>query len=126
MANGPCEIMTPLQQLREHLIYEVFASAVTREPEFVAAIQRFGGEVHFVDGDLLFTLPELFRFLLADFEHSGRGLLDPTKCDYKAFRRLLYQGRVNTELRGLGAVVVVEHANDDHALSIYRLTRRLD
>ena len=116
--------MTLLEPLREHLMREVFARAAARDPELIAAVERFGEGMQFVNGELRFTLPRLFAFVLADFERTRREPIDTALCDYKAFRRFLYQSQVNTELRRLGAIVVVERADDDHALSLYRLTRR--
>lgn len=113
--------MTALEQLCRHLVDEVFARAIAHDPDLVAAVERFDGDVNFNAGSLLFTLPDLYRFTLIHLEASGHGPLDAGHCDYKAFRRMLYQSAVNTELRQLGAMVVVEHVDDDHALSLYRL-----
>lgn len=114
--------MTALEQLRQHLVHEVFARAIARDPDLVAAVERFDGDVRFNAGNLLFTLPHLYRFTLIHLEASGHGPLDAAQCDYKAFRRMVYQSAVNTELRRFGAMVVVERADDDHALSLYRLS----
>lgn len=114
--------MTPLEQLRQHLVREVFARAIARDPELVAAVERFDGEVNFNADGLLFTLPHLYRFTLIHLEAVGHVRLDAARCDYKAFRRMLYQSAVNMELRQFGATVVVEHAADDHTLSVYRLS----
>jgi hypothetical protein len=115
--------MTALDQLRRHLVHEVFGRAIARDPELVAAVERFDGEVKFNGGSLLFTLPHLYRFTLNHFEALGHGPLDAALCDYKTFRRMLYRSDVNTELRQFGAMVVVEHAGDDHALNVYRLSQ---
>jgi hypothetical protein len=115
--------MTASQQLRQHLIRAIFERALERDAKLVGAVGRFEGDVRFVDGELVFTLPHLYRFALQDFEASGHAGVDASQCDYVAFRRMLYQSAVNTELRGFGARVVVERADDDHALSLYRLTR---
>lgn len=114
--------MTALEQLRRHLVDEVFARAITHDPDLVAAVERFDGELKFDAGSLLFTLPHLYRFTLNHLATSGHGPLDAAQCDYKAFRRMLYGSDVNTELRRFGAMVVVEHADEDHALSVYRLS----
>lgn len=114
--------MTALERLRQHLVHEVFVRALARDPDLVAAVEHFDGEVNFSSGSLVFTLPHLHRFTLSHLEASGHGPLTAAQCDYKAFRRMLYQSAVNTELRQLGAMVVVEHADDDHALSLYRLS----
>lgn len=113
--------MKALEQLRRHLVQEVFARALACDPDLIAAVEGFDGAVNFNDGSLLFTLPDLYRFTLIHLEASGHGPLDAGQFDYKAFRRMLYQSAVNTELRHLGAMVVVEHVGDDHALSLYRL-----
>lgn len=113
--------MTALERLRRHLVHEVFARAVARDPDLVAAVERFDGDVSFDAGGLLFTLPHLYRFTLMHLEASSPGPLDAAHCDYKAFRRMLYQSGVNADLRQFGAMVVVEHVDDDHALSLYRL-----
>jgi hypothetical protein len=118
----PCHAMTHLQQLRQHLIHAILARALERDAEIANAVERFEGEVRFVDGELVFTLPHLYRFALHHLESSGHAV-NPIRCDYPAFRRMLYQSAVNTELRDFGARVVVERADDDHALSLYRLTR---
>jgi hypothetical protein len=113
--------MTALEQLRQHLVHGVFERAIALDPDLVAAVERFDGEVNFNAGSLLFTLPHLYRFTLTHLEALGHGPLDAAQCDYKSFRRMLYQSAMNTELRQFGAMVVVERANDDHALSLYRL-----
>lgn len=118
--------MTALEQLRQHLVQVVFARAVARDPELVAAVESFDGDVHFDGSDLMFTLPDVYRFALTHLDASGRGPLDAARCDYKAFRRMLYQSALNAELRRLGAVVIIERANHDNALSLYRLTRLSD
>ena len=74
--------------------------------------------------DLLFTLPELLRFLLLDRARTGHDPLGAEVASYKAFRGMLHHGGTNAELRRFGAVVVVERADDDPAQSVYRLTRR--
>jgi hypothetical protein len=115
--------MTKLQQLHLHLIHEVFARAVAGDPGLVKAVSDFAGEVRFIEGDLIFSLPQLFQFLLIDLERRGHGSIESSDTDYQAFHRMLYHSQINTELRRLGAIVVVEHADHDHALSLYRLTR---
>lgn len=115
--------MTALEQLRQHLVHGVFECAIARDLDLIAAVERFDGEVNFDAGSLLFTLPHLYRFTLIHFEALGHSPLDVAQCDYKAFRRMLYQSDVNTELRQFGAMVVVERVDDDHALSLYRLSR---
>lgn len=115
--------MTKLQPLHSHLIHEVFARAVRGDPGLVKAVSDFGGQVRFINGDLIFSLPQLFRFLLIDFERTGHGRMESSDADYQAFHRMLYHSHINTELGRMGAIVVVEHADDDHALSLYRLTR---
>jgi hypothetical protein len=115
--------MTQLQPLHSHLIHEVFARAVRGDPGLVKAVTDFAGEVRFINGDLVFSLPQLFQFLLIDLERSGHGRIEPSDTEYQGFHRMLYQSQINTELRRLGAIVVVDHADDDHALSLYRLTR---
>ena len=62
--------MTLLESLREHLIREVFAPAIAHKPASIATVEHFGGDMRFADGDLLFTLPQLFAFVLADFERN--------------------------------------------------------
>lgn len=118
--------MTSLQALHAHLIREVFARALAGDAELADSVGRFDGIVRLEDKDLLFTLPDLFRFLLSDFERAGHGTLDVAARDYKPFHRMLYRSRTNAQLRSFGALVVVEHADDDHALSLYRLTRCRD
>jgi hypothetical protein len=115
--------MTTAQQLHHHLVYDVFAGAIAGDVNLKAAVDAFGGDVCFDAGDLLFTLPHLLRFLLLHCEASGHGVPDAQARDYRVFRRLLYGAEVNTALRPLGAVVVVERADADHRLSRYRLTR---
>jgi hypothetical protein len=115
--------MMNVQQLHDHLIHQVFARIIAGDPERIDALARADGGMRFVDRDLLFTLPALLRFLVLDFERSGHAPLDPAELDYKVLRRMLYQNPTNAALRRFGAVVVVEHADDDHALSLYRLTR---
>ena len=117
------ETMTAAQRLHRHLVHQVFARASARDPELVRAVEHFDGGVSFVGDDLVFTLPQLYRFALHHFQVSGAGPDTTAQCDYASFRRLLYRSATNTELRGIGAVVVVECADDDHARSLYRLTR---
>lgn len=118
--------MTKLQQLYSHLIHEVFARVVTGDPGLVKALSDFAGDVRLIEGDLIFSLPQLFQFLLIDLERTGHGHVESSDTDYQAFHRMLYHSHTNTELRRLRAIVVVEHADDDHALSLYRLTRLPD
>jgi hypothetical protein len=115
--------MTKLQQLHLHLIHEVFARAVAGDPGLVKAVSDFAGEVRFIEGDLIFSLPQLFQFLLIDLERTGHGRIESSDTDYQAFHQMLYHSRINTELRRLGAIIVVDHIDDVHALSLYRLTR---
>ena len=114
--------MTSIQALHAHLIHEIFARALAGDAVLADSVGRFEGNVRFEDKDLLFTLPDLFRLLLIEFERAGHCTLDAAARDYKAFRKLLYHSRTNAQLRILGGTVVVEHADDDHALSLYRLT----
>lgn len=114
--------MTTVEKLRRHLVHEVFARAIVRDPDLVAAVEHFDGEVNFDADSLLFTLPHLYRFTLIHLGASNHGPLDSAQCDYNAFRRMLYQSAVNTDLHQLGAMVVVEHVDDNHALSLYRLS----
>lgn len=66
--------MTLLESLREHLIRDVFAPAIAHKPASIATVEHFGGDMRFADGDLLFTLPQLFAFVLADFERNHAAL----------------------------------------------------
>lgn len=115
--------MTSAQQLHHHLVHRVFAGVIAGEVNLTDAVDAFEGEVRLQAGDLLFTLPHLLRFLLLHWEASGNGVPDAQARDYRVFRRLLYSTEVNTELRQIGGVVVVERADADHRLTQYRLTR---
>ena len=115
--------MTTAQELHDHLVHRVFAGVIAGDVDVTAAVDAFGGEVRLDAGDLLFTLPHLLRFLLLHCQASGQGVPDAQARDYRVFRRLLYGAEVNTALRRLGAVVVVERADADHRRSLYRLTR---
>lgn len=118
------ELARALWLRNQQLIDSVFARAVAGDPERVVAVGRFDGAVRFAGAELLFTLPELPRFLLIDWARSGHDPRVAEVANYKAFRGMLYHGRTNAELRRFGAVVGVERADADHAHSLYRLTRR--
>ena len=114
-----------MDALLDHLLNHVFVPCLAGNPRIVESIGRFDGSLRFDRADLLFTLPDLYRFAVANFQcstasHAQSALPGP---DYKSFRRALYHGNMNTTLQALGAVVVVERADSDHALSVYRLTR---
>lgn len=110
-----------MQALLDHLTHEIFARAFAGDRDVIEAIERFDGELRCVDGDLLFTLPDLFRFVLIDIER--RGPLPTADRDYRAFLRALYRSDMNATLRRVSAVVIVDRADKDHALRRYRLTR---
>jgi hypothetical protein len=115
--------MTTVEQLVQHLVEWVFAPALAGDANLRAALACFGGNPRFDADELVFTLPHLHRFLLIHCERSGLGPPDARASDYRVFRHTLYAGDTNTALRRLGAMVVVDHADDDHALSVYRLKR---
>lgn len=120
----PARLIVNAQTLQGHLIHQVFARTFAGDPELIDAIGRFDGELRCVDGDLLFTLPHLFRFLVADFEQRrGCAALADDDRDYRRFRRMLYRSDTNAALRRIGAVVVIDRADPDHSLRRYRLTR---
>jgi hypothetical protein len=110
-----------VQALLDHLAHDIFARAFAGDRDVIEAIGRFDGELRCVDGDLLFTLPDLFRFVLIDIER--RGPLPSAERDYRAFLRALYRSDMNATLRRIGAVVIVDRGDKHHALRRYRLTR---
>lgn len=112
-----------MEPLYQHLLDEVFPRALAQDPNLVAKVAGFEGAVYFSGRDLVFTLPELFRFLLADFP-SGPASDVPGLPRYPAFRRMLYRRPTNTLLAKMGAVVIVEKASGQHASTLYRLTAR--
>lgn len=115
--------MTTAEELHHHLVHRVFAAAIAGDAGLRIAVEGHDGGVRFDGGDLLFTLPQLLRFVLQHCESSGQSPPDARARDYRVFRRLLYGSQTNTSLRGFGAVVVVERAADNQTLSVYRLTR---
>jgi hypothetical protein len=115
--------MTTAEDLHHHLVHRVFAAAIAGDAGLRDAVEGHGGGVRFDGRDLLFTLPQLLRFVLQHCESSGHSPPDAQARDYRVFRRLLYGSQTNSTLRGFGAVVVLERAADDQTLSVYRLTR---
>lgn len=110
-----------MEQLYEQMLHDVFARAVAQDAALVEKVRSFDGTLYFNGGDLVFTLPDLFRFLLAKVPPSER----PRKAlRYTAFRSMVYRLPTNTLLADIGAVVVVETAAQQHALTLYRLKAR--
>lgn len=110
------------QLLHDHLLHRVFARVIGGDAEMAEQIRRFDGAVYFDGSDLLFTLPDLYSFVLSDFGRCEQTASRAGQIDYKTFRRMLYTRDTNTLLRQYGAVVVIAQAHDDHTLSVYRLT----
>ncbi len=106
--------------LIDQLAQRLFLAALAAEPRLSAAIARFDGGLDFDGADLVFTLPERFRFLRA---HPDLTVAWPADgADYLAFRRALYASQLNAELCRHGGIVVVDQAHGEHELTRYRLT----
>lgn len=103
--------------LYDYVIEHVLCAVMNGDALVTRDIQRFGRSLCFVEGRLLFTLPDLFEFAVARCaREQGAGA-----PDYKSFRRMLYSKLTNAVLRQRGCVVEVAQSNAQHALSVYRL-----
>ena len=106
----------------ELVLYTTWPAALAGDAGLAERVRCFDGTVEFVGADLVFTLPDLYRFVLAELALSDTEH-DLSPEDYREFHRLLYQRATNTSLQLLGGKVVVDKAHDDHTLSRYRLVQ---
>jgi hypothetical protein len=105
------------QALYDHLVEHVLCAVMSGDAQVLRDIQRFGRSLHFVEGRLHFTLPDLFEFVAARCApEQGASVVD-----YRRFRRLLYSKPTNATLKQHGCVVELAQSNPEHALGVYRL-----
>ncbi len=111
-----------MQKLYGYLLDEIFRGVIEQNQEVIKRIESFDGAVFFCDGDLLFTLPELFKFVSRQYAEQGGNDSQLANADYHAFRGMLYKQPTNETLKQFGAIVRVDSPNKNYALTVYRLT----
>lgn len=109
-----------LELVYSYLIEHLFPNARAEQCQLVDKAAQFDGNVRFIDGELVFSLPDLFRFALQEI---GLNSGDSAEDAYITFRRLIYQRPTNTKLATIGLTIVLERVSTDHDLSVYRLKR---
>lgn len=92
----------------------LFRGILEGEPQLSAALADYEGDIWLERGDLRFTLPALHTYLYT-----------PAELEYPDFRRGLYASKLNSQLRGLGAQVVIDTNTGKVDQTIYRLTRHV-
>lgn len=112
-----------MEALYQYLVHDLFRRLLSGDKIVMNRIAEFRGEVKLRDGDLIFTLPELFSFALLIFAHDRptADKIDPN--DYLEFRQALYDHPTNTMLKHYGGIVEVEFVHENQLLTVYRLTR---
>lgn len=116
--------MSHNEELYEVLVSTIFSGVMASEKSILDEIKNFSvedGILALERGELLFTLPALFRFLLFTVKIKENETFFAK--DYKAFRQKLYQMPTNTHLRQLGWAVSIEKSHSTHDHRVYRLGR---
>lgn len=111
-----------MEKMYRYLLDEIFRGVIERNHEVIKRIAAFDGDVFFRDGDLLFTLPELFKMVSSQCAEESDHDNQITKSDYQAFRNMMYQQPTNETLKKFGAIVKIETPNKNHGRTLYRLT----
>ena len=112
-----------MEALYQYLVHELFRRLLSGDETVAEKVKQFDGPVSLRDGDLLFTLPGLFKFALTNFERDRLNAEKINPDDYIRFRKSLYGHPTNTMLKHYGGIVEVETANQNQTLTVYRLTR---
>ena len=112
-----------MEALYQYLVHDLFRRLLSGDDAVAAKVLRFEGPVSLRDGDLLFTLPDLFKFALENFKRDRPDAEKISPDDYIRFRKTLYDHPTNTLLKHYGGIVEIETVNDNQMLTIYRLTR---
>jgi hypothetical protein len=112
-----------MEALYQYLVHDLFRRFLNGDHAVMKKVLHLDGPVSLRDGDLLFTLPGLFKFTLENFEQD-RPTADKVSADeYLRFRRSLYAHPTNTLLQHYGGIVEIETANENQMLTVYCLRR---
>ena len=99
----------------------VFEAALKHETKLKQAVEMFSGDLQFDGEELVFTLPELFKFVMGYIQQEHVAQSADTTPDYLAFRKIVYQSSTNLQLRALRAAVVIDTQHLVHGERRYRL-----
>jgi hypothetical protein len=114
-----------VEALYQYLVHELFRRFLSGDESVKTRFSQFNSSVSLRDGDLLFTLPGLFKFARENFERDRPDSDTIDADDYIRFRKTLYDHPTNTLLKHYGGMVEIETANENQKLTVYRL-RRID
>jgi hypothetical protein len=112
-----------MEALYQYLVHDLFRCFLSGDECVKTKVLQFNSPVSLRDGDLLFTLPGLFKFALENFDRDRPGGETINPDDYIRFRKTLYAHPTNTLLKHYGGIVEIETANQNQKLTVYRLTR---
>lgn len=114
--------MSRNEERYDFLVHTIFSGVMAKEEKIVDKILDYAAMNSIFaleNGELLFTLPALFGFLLyISDEKENEEFSSET---YKAFRRMLYKMPTNTLLKQQGWVVTIEKSHRQQGLRVYRL-----
>ena len=112
-----------VERLYQCLMAEVFPGALRNDTALIETINAFDGGVDFREGELHFTLPALFDFLIAQNPDWPMQNKIERRLDYLRFRKAIYNNPTNETLGKQGAAVEIARLMEDHDHTVYRLVR---
>jgi hypothetical protein len=112
-----------MEALYQYLVHDLFRRLLSGDDSATAKVLQAKGLVSLRDGDFLFTLPNLFKFALENFEQDRPSADTINPDDYIRFRKTLYDHPTNTLLKHYGGSVEIETANENQKFTVYRLRR---
>jgi|TARA_B110000116_G_scaffold265311_1_gene274335 hypothetical protein len=93
-----------------------FTAVCNKDAELCRGIVDAEADLHFNEGELVFSLVGLYQVLSLQPGFPALG--------YAEFRRRLYASRLNSDLALMGAQIVVMASSGKVDSSLYRLTQR--
>ncbi len=115
-----------VERLYQCLITEIFPGALRSDRALIDAISEFDGGIDVRAGELHFTLPALFEFLVTRTSDWPMQNKIERRLDYLRFRKIIYKNATNETLSKQGAEVEIAYLHEDHELTVYRLVRKQD
>ena len=112
-----------VERLYHCLMTEVFPAALRNDRALIEAINTFHGGVDFREGELHFTLPALFDFLVVQSPDWPTQTKIERRLDYLRFRKIIYKNPTNETLGKQGAAVEIARLMENHDHTVYRLVR---
>ena len=101
-------------------LFNLYLNFLAHESLVIDQIKAYEGNVYIEQNALIFSLADLFDFLQSPSRSESS---KEDKIDYKNFQRLLYQSKLNQDLKAYGGQVVVHASTGKVETNLYRLER---